>query len=69
MNGDTKNKFRGGIYGAAITALLSVTAFAFGYGILTNRVEALETKTNSIEEIHKDIASIKTDISWIKDKF
>ena len=68
MNGDTKNKWRGGVYGAAITALLAVVAFAFGYGMLTNRVEALEEKADCIEQIHKDIATIRNDISWIKGK-
>jgi len=67
MNGDTKNKWRGGIYGAALTAILAAATFAFGYGMLTNRVEALEEKTGCIEAIHKDIATIKNDISWIKD--
>lgn len=67
MNGDTKNKFKGGFYGAAITLFLAFIAFVFGYGVLNNRVEALEKKTDCLEVISNDIATIKNDIQWIKD--
>ena len=67
MNGDKKNKWRGGIYGAFIMAIIYALVFAFGYGVLNSKVEALEEKTECIKEIHKDIATIKNDIAWIKD--
>lgn len=47
-------------------------AFVFGYGVLNNKVEALEAKAvaerEMIFEINKNITSIKEDVSYIKGK-
>jgi len=67
MNGNTKNKFIGGVYGAIIALFLAFIGFVFGYGILCNRVDALETKTNCIIQINDRLARIETDINWIKE--
>ncbi len=68
MNGDTKLRLKGGFYGAIITVFVTFIAFVFGYGILNNRVEALEEKTDCLKEIHEDIATIKNDIGWMKNR-
>jgi len=66
MNGDTKLKLRGGFYGAVFMLFITLLSFVFGYGVLSNRVEALEEKTDCITEINDRLARIETDVEWIR---
>lgn len=66
MNGDTKNKLKGGFWGAAITIVIAFIAFIYGYGVLNQRVEAMEGRTDCIREINTRLTKIEADVSWLR---
>lgn len=69
MNGDTRNKLKGSLWGAVITAILTFVAFIYGYGVLNQRVEALEVKVGYIQEINNRLTVIETDVKWIRSNY
>ena len=66
MNGDTKNKLKGGFWGAIFTAGIAFIAFIYGYGVLNQRVEALEGKTMFIQEINTRLTKIEENVKWLR---
>lgn len=48
--------------------LCVVVGIVFGYGMLNQKVEALEKKTTSLDTIEDNIVKIKEDVSFIKGK-
>lgn len=51
-----------------IELVLAITAFVFGYGVLNQRVNALEEKSVAVQSMATDITEIKEDVSYIKGK-
>lgn len=51
-----------------VELVLAVIAFVFGYGVLNQRVSALEEKSAIVQHMATDITEIKEDVSFIKGK-
>jgi hypothetical protein len=56
------------ILDTSIAVLITVAGIVFGYGVLNQRVEALEKEQTSVETIRQDVIKIKEDVSFIKGK-
>ena len=50
-----------------ISFLPLVLAFGFLYGTFTTKIEALETKVETMESISTDVAIIKEKIMWMEE--
>jgi hypothetical protein len=51
-----------------IAVLITTAGVTFGYGVLNQRVSALENDIKSVEDISRDVTKIKEDVSYIKGK-
>lgn len=68
MNGEVKLKLKAGLLGAALTLVLALAGFAFGYGQLNSRVNAMESRVNCIEDIRERLVRVETVVERIDKK-
>lgn len=54
-------------WGIILTLLFYIVSISYTAGKNVRRIEELEKKVDCIEQIQKDIASIKTEITFIKE--
>ena len=55
--------------GNIITILVAVVTFAFGYGMLSQRVKSVESKLCEIDEIRTDIRAISDTLQKLVGQF
>ena len=55
--------------GIMITLVTMIVSFAFGYGILSNRVKNVECKLSEIDDIKDDIRSISDTLQRLVGQF
>ena len=44
--------------GTILTAIIAIITFAFGYGILSQRVKSLECKINEVDKLREEVRKI-----------
>ena len=68
-NGNGNGKSTKIVVGVSVTVLLIwLFGISFSAGSLREKVQSLDNRTIGIPEMAKDMATIKNDIGWIKEK-